>query len=276
VAACGSRWSPPPSISCRECWAISARRYPESQTSRWKSLTGSGLSRACVEIRTTCTSWSIRQKTSKWSAIRFLTTNWWSVAASGHWAAGTANRIRARSLGERFILREVGSGSRRTIDAHLLLIVGLKLNVKLTLSSNEAIRELVTSGMGLAVLSRYALPANPAAEGLCILDVKGFPLRKHWRAVHLKSKVLSLPARSFLDELRQGRHAPGAYRDPLLRTRHSPGSETGQTVRSVHRTYARPAGRFRVPRSPCGCACPWPEPAPGNEGRVWPGSRPTH
>lgn len=129
------------------------------------------------------------------------------VAATGHWAAGQGVELSALT-GERFILREVGSGSRRTIDTHLL-DVGLKLNVKLTLSSNEAIRDLVASGMGLAVLSRYALPADPAAEGLCILDVKGFPLRKHWRAVHLKSKVLSLPARSFLDHLRQGRHPPG-------------------------------------------------------------------
>ncbi|HRF11323.1 MAG: HTH-type transcriptional activator CmpR [Candidatus Accumulibacter phosphatis] len=130
------------------------------------------------------------------------------IAPVDHWAAAQQIEFGAL-LGERFILREVGSGSRRTIDAHLLLI-GEKLDVKLAVSSNEAIRELVASGMGLAVLSRHALPANPASDGLCILDVQGFPLRKPWRAVHLKSKLLSLPARAFLDELLASRSSPTA------------------------------------------------------------------
>jgi DNA-binding transcriptional LysR family regulator len=126
------------------------------------------------------------------------------IAALGHRAAGQSLELAALA-GERFILREVGSGSRRTIDTHLQAI-GLKLDVKLTLNSNEAICDLVASGMGPAVLSRHALPADPASGGLCILDVAGFPLRKPWRAVHLKSKILSLPARAFLDHLLQANH----------------------------------------------------------------------
>jgi DNA-binding transcriptional LysR family regulator len=65
------------------------------------------------------------------------------IAPVDHWAAAQQIEFGAL-LGERFILREVGSGSRRTIDAHLLLI-GEKLDVKLAVSSNEAIRELVAS-----------------------------------------------------------------------------------------------------------------------------------
>lgn len=127
------------------------------------------------------------------------------IAAAGHWAAG--QRIELSALAsERFILRETGSGSRRTIDTYLSQ-AGLKLDVRLTLNSNEAICDLVASGMGPAVLSRHALPLDPGAQGLCILDVKGFPLRKHWRAVHLKSKALSLPAQAFLDHLLQGAQA---------------------------------------------------------------------
>ena len=130
------------------------------------------------------------------------------IAPVNHWAAAQHIEFGAL-LGERFILREASSGSRRTIDAHLLL-VGAKLDVKLAVSSNEAIRELVASGMGLAVLSRHALPADPARDGLCILDVQGFPLRKPWQVVHLKSKLMSLPARAFLDELLASRSSPAA------------------------------------------------------------------
>ncbi|MBP6070488.1 MAG: LysR family transcriptional regulator [Candidatus Accumulibacter sp.] len=138
------------------------------------------------------------------SSFPFLDNEQVVIASAGHWAA--ARQIELGELeSERFILREAGSGSRRTIDEHLAQL-GIRLEVKLTVSSNEAIRDLVASGMGLAVLSRHALPADPATEGLCILDVQGFPLRRPWRVAHLRSKILSLPARAFLDELLQANH----------------------------------------------------------------------
>lgn len=86
--------------------------------------------------------------------------------------------------------------------------LGVKLKVKLAVSSNEAICELAASGMGLAVLSRHALATDPAAIALCILDVKGFPLRRPWLLVHLQSKILSLPAQTFLDQLLQTGREP--------------------------------------------------------------------
>jgi len=121
------------------------------------------------------------------------------IAPLAHWAAGRRVEL-ADLLGERFILRETGSGSRRTIDTHLAK-VALRLDVKLTVSSNEAIRELVASGAGLAVLSRQALSADPGQQEVCILDVAGFPLRQPWLIMHRRSKLLSLPARAFLAEL---------------------------------------------------------------------------
>ena len=99
-----------------------------------------------------------------------------------------------------FLLREAGSGTRRAIDRHLLKS-GHALNVKLSLGSNEAIRDLVATGMGLAILSRHVLGENPAQGGIRILEVEGFPLRQPWSVVHLRQKILSLPARAFMDEL---------------------------------------------------------------------------
>lgn len=99
-----------------------------------------------------------------------------------------------------FLLREAGSGTRRAIDRHLLK-GGHTLNVKLSLGSNEAIRDLVATGMGLAILSRHVLGESPAQGGIRILEVEGFPLRQPWSVVHLRQKILSLPARAFMDEL---------------------------------------------------------------------------
>lgn len=99
-----------------------------------------------------------------------------------------------------FLMRETGSGTRKAVDRHLARS-GHSLNVKLSLGSNEAIRDLVASGMGLAILSRHVLGKNPEQEGLRIIDVAGFPLQQPWSIVHLKRKVLSLPAQAFIDEL---------------------------------------------------------------------------
>jgi len=49
------------------------------------------------------------------------------------------------------------------------------------------------------VLSLHSLTLELDAGKLVLLDVKGFPLRRHWYAVHLKGKTLSLVARTFLD-----------------------------------------------------------------------------
>jgi len=109
-----------------------------------------------------------------------------------------------------FLLRESGSGTRKAVDRYLAAH-GLSLQVKLALGSNEAIRDLVASGMGLAILSRHVLGEQPAAEGLRILEVTGFPLQQPWSVVHLRQKILSLPAQAFKEELRsavRGRVAP--------------------------------------------------------------------
>ncbi len=99
-----------------------------------------------------------------------------------------------------FLMRETGSGTRKAVDRHLARC-GLTLKVKLALGSNEAIRDLVASGMGLAILSRHVLGEHPEHEGLRILNVAGFPLQQPWSAVHLRHKVLSLPAQAFKEEL---------------------------------------------------------------------------
>lgn len=126
------------------------------------------------------------------------------IAPAGHWAVGKT-RIALRDLaGEHFLLREVGSGSRHAIDQHAEEL-GARIDVRLSLASNEAIRELVASGMGIGVLSRHALGDSIDRDDIKLLDVEGFPLKQPWSVVYLRGKVLSLPAQAFLDELLQAR-----------------------------------------------------------------------
>ena len=121
------------------------------------------------------------------------------LAPASHWAVG--KRVSLEALAEEpFLLRELGSGSRNVIDQHLQHN-GRTLKLRLALASNEAIRQLVASGMGLAVLSRHALGDSLELGSVAILDVEGFPLQRPWSVVHLRSKILPLPAQAFLDEL---------------------------------------------------------------------------
>jgi DNA-binding transcriptional LysR family regulator len=133
----------------------------------------------------------------------FLDNEYVVLAPAAHWAAGQPVTLQALA-GEPFLLRETGSGSRHVVDQYMQQC-GVPLKVRLSLASNEAIRALVASGMGLTILSRHALGEHPAQEGLAILTVEGFPLIQPWSVVHLRSKVLSLPAQAFLyDLLRSG------------------------------------------------------------------------
>lgn len=129
----------------------------------------------------------------------FLDNEYVVLAPASHWAVG--KRVSLEALAEEpFLLRELGSGSRNVIDQHLQHN-GRTLKLRLALASNEAIRQLVASGMGLAVLSRHALGDSLEQGSVAILDVEGFPLQRPWSVVHLRSKILPLPAQAFLDEL---------------------------------------------------------------------------
>jgi len=131
--------------------------------------------------------------------IPFLDNEYVVIAPAMHWAIGKQLSL-AELNNEPFILREVGSGSRHVIEQYMR-DSNTQLKVRLSLASNEAIRDLVASGMGLSVLSRHALGRYPERDGLTILNVDGFPLRQAWNVVHLSSKILSLPAKAFMDEL---------------------------------------------------------------------------
>ncbi len=129
----------------------------------------------------------------------FLDNEMVVLAPRGHWAA--ERRVSLTELaGEPFLLREPGSGSRRAID-DFARQAGVSLRVRLALGSNEALLELAGTGMGLAVISRHALGDRLEVEGLVVLDVEGFPLHRPWNLVHLRNKILPVPARAFLDEM---------------------------------------------------------------------------
>ncbi len=106
----------------------------------------------------------------------------------------------SRFVEDRLILREKGSGTRLAIDV-AFAAAGLTPRIRLELGSNEAIKQSVAGGMGVGIVSRHALSADSAREGLAIPAIAGFPIETMWRIVFLKGKRLSPIARAFRDHL---------------------------------------------------------------------------
>jgi DNA-binding transcriptional LysR family regulator len=120
------------------------------------------------------------------------------VAPAGHPLAGRRSLDLEEVLRERYISREPGSGTRLVVD-RLIEARNLQVEPYMELSSSEAIKQAVLAGIGIGVLSLHAVHLEEATGRLTVLDVKEFPIRRRWYAVHLKGKKLSLVARTFLD-----------------------------------------------------------------------------
>ena len=98
---------------------------------------------------------------------------------------------------ELFIMREVGSGTRIAIEQKFA-DAGLQLKVRMELGNNESIKQGITGGLGIAVLSLHTLTSGDMNE-LTVLDVQGFPISWQWYIGHPRGKKLSLLARTFIE-----------------------------------------------------------------------------
>ena len=98
---------------------------------------------------------------------------------------------------EPFIFRENGSGTRIETE-NFFTKQNLKLKTKMTLGSNEAIKQAILGGLGISVFSRHTLTLGSHNDQLAILDVKGFPINCHWHYAYPSGKNLSVVAQTFL------------------------------------------------------------------------------
>jgi len=101
---------------------------------------------------------------------------------------------------QRFILREIGSGTRMATNLHFKKN-RFKPDIRLELGSNEAIKKAVAGGLGLGIMSMHALDYNYIQNELSILDVKDFPIHSNWHIVTAKGKKLSPIAKIFHDHM---------------------------------------------------------------------------
>ena len=121
------------------------------------------------------------------------------VLAHGDHPLAREKHISIKRLAEEpFLMREAGSGTRLATE-RFFAEQGLSIKVRMELGSNEAIKQAVAGGLGMAVLSAHTLALEKSSDELVVLDVEGFPIRRQWYAVYARDKQLSVVARTFLD-----------------------------------------------------------------------------
>ncbi len=122
------------------------------------------------------------------------------VARSSHPLAREKDIAPSRLRDIPFILREAGSGTRlaaeKFFEQH-----GVVLKARMELGSNEAVKQLVVGGLGLAVLSASTLHAELTSGELAILDIRGLPLKRKWHVVYPAGKQLTPAGRAFMEYL---------------------------------------------------------------------------
>jgi DNA-binding transcriptional LysR family regulator len=138
------------------------------------------------------------QKNENLEAYPFLNNILGVVAHNDHPLAGKKNITIEELASQRFLIREMGSGTRIVFE-QLLQERGVKIEPYMELGSSEALKQAVMAGLGIAVLSLHSVQLERDVNKLTVLDVEGFPLKRRWFVVHLKGKKLSLVARTFLD-----------------------------------------------------------------------------
>jgi len=127
------------------------------------------------------------------------------VASPSHPLAKAAKqrKLKVKQLAAaQWLLREVGSGTRETVDQALLPHL-LNIPASMTLGSSEAIKNSVAEGLGISCLSRSVVRDLVAANRLSVLATALPRLTRRFLMIHHERKVLSDPLRKFMAHCRE-------------------------------------------------------------------------
>jgi DNA-binding transcriptional LysR family regulator len=125
--------------------------------------------------------------------------------------AGSGQLIDGKSVSLRqlcrlpFLLREEGSGTRKVMEEYLAERgVGVNdLNVVAVLGSTDAIREAVKAGLGVSVLSKYALTDEMGANRLVVARIEKTRMKRTFFVISHKRRTLPAHYRLFAENLMQ-------------------------------------------------------------------------
>jgi DNA-binding transcriptional LysR family regulator len=111
--------------------------------------------------------------------------------------------------GQRLILREEGSGTRRSLE-QLLAERGETLpenNVVLVLGSTHAVIEAIQAGLGIGFVSAFAVSRLQASGQLCTVPIDGFSLTRDLFVAYEEGQLSTRLRQEFLAFAREWAHS---------------------------------------------------------------------
>lgn len=102
------------------------------------------------------------------------------------------------------IYREEGSATRRAMEQYLERNE-IKANKKLVLTSNEAVKQAVISGLGYSIMPLIGIKNELLNQELAIIPLTNLPITTAWNLVWLKEKSLSPVAGAFIKYIEENK-----------------------------------------------------------------------
>lgn len=108
--------------------------------------------------------------------------------------------IRLRDLeNEQFIFREYGSSTRSIVE-NVLAKHESKVSIALELNNTEAIKQAVSAGLGVSIVSGFSVIGNP---GIICLPIEGLSFYRMLNIIYHKDKIFSPATEKFLTFLKK-------------------------------------------------------------------------
>lgn len=118
-------------------------------------------------------------------------------AGADHPLAGHRRLQFSDVAGEPFLMREQGSGTRLVAEQWFAEQHARPV-VRMELGSNEAIKQAVIAGLGVALLSGHTVGAANRRAGLVALHVTGLPIMRYWYLAYPENRPLTPVAQAFV------------------------------------------------------------------------------
>jgi DNA-binding transcriptional LysR family regulator len=125
------------------------------------------------------------------------------VPARGHRLSTRRSIALADLRGERFVVREAGSGTRMLADV-VFARAGIDVDIALEMPSNEGVARAVEAGLGIAILSQLTVERDVAAGLVRAIAIRDADLDRRFSIVSVRSRTLSPLAERFVDFIMKG------------------------------------------------------------------------
>jgi len=148
-------------------------------------------------------------------SVAFMSNPLVAIAPPDHALLSSPTVTLQDLAGERLIMREPGSGTRHAIE-RVFREKGIEPVSRTEMTSNEAIKQVVEAGLGIAIVSRHTVELELSVGRLAQLPVESFPVMRKWYIAQRANKRLSPAARAFRDfVIEEGRVRESQHNDAV-------------------------------------------------------------